>query len=82
MAEVSCVMSLEIGSCLWLIFLGEPIPGCGCLLEVHGLSKVGCTGGSWCPEFSEFHLSLSGLVVGGVCGGVLCLYLSEWGGQG
>ena len=78
-AGVSCGISLGIGDCLWLVLysgctLFDCAPGvwaryapeCGCLVEVHGLGKVGCTGRSWCPVEVGCWGSLG-------CGGSCCM---------
>ena len=66
MAGISCVMSLEFCSCLWMIFLGEPSLECGCLVMLHEFGEVGCTGGCSCPVGVG--------CVGGIgCGGSCCV---------
>ena len=76
MAEVSCVMSLEIGSCLWLIFLGSRFPVVWSWSM--GWARLGAQGDLGVLSESGVWGVLV-VVVHVVCGDVPFLCLSEWG---
>ena len=95
-AGLSCVISLGIGNCLWLVFYrGCKVCDCAPPLVFGRGGLPSVVVWSWSMGLARLGAQgavgvLSGLVAGGVLvvvvlvmwGGVLCLYLLEWGGQG